>query len=418
MKALIKKSGMHGEAAAPASKSYTIRALMCAALANGESHILNPLTADDTEAAAGVLSQIGVSIIKDKDCWRILGGSFHQPKADLFCRDSAATLRFMTAIASLVPGGCRLTAGDSLSKRPIEPLPSALAQLGIKCSVENNAVIVQGGCVNGGTVELPGDISSQFVSALLFIAPMAKDNVFIILTTPPRSKPYLEMTLECMQQFGIDSGVSNDLAMFGLMPQQYKPIEYTVEGDWSSASYLLALGAACGKVKVNNLKTDSLQGDRIMLNLLQQMGANIELKEDSVTAHKSNLKAITADLADCIDLLPTMAVLAALAEGESRFSGISRARIKECDRVMAVKDGLNRMGIEVIEEEDSITISGGSPSGAAIDSFNDHRIAMAFSVLGAAVGDTVINNAECVSKTYPGYWDVFQNLGGEVKLDG
>jgi len=417
MKVLIKKSRIHGKTTTPASKSYTIRALMCAALAEGESRIINPLTADDTEAAAEVLGQIGVSIIKDKDCWRVKGGSFHQPEADLFCRDSAATFRFMTAIASLVPGECRLTAGESLAKRPIEPLPSALAQLGVKCSVKGATVVVYGGRLPGGTAELPGDISSQFISALLLVAPLAGKNVTIILTTPPRSKPYLEMTLECMQQFGIDIGVSSDLAIFGLIPQQYKPTDYIIEGDWSSASYLLALGAVCGEVTISNLNLNSLQGDRIMLNLLQQMGADIEIKEDIVTVCKSNLKAITADLSDSIDLLPTMAVLAAVADGESRFDGISCARLKESNRILAVKNGLEKMGVDVIGEEDSIIINGGSPSSAVIDSFNDHRIAMAFSILGAKIGDTVINGAECVSKTYPDFWEVFQNLGGEVKLD-
>ena len=417
MKALIKKSGISGKASAPASKSYTIRALMCAALAEGESRLLNPLAADDTEAASEVLEQIGVSIRKEGDCWRVRGGSFHQPQANLFCRDSAATFRFMTAMASLVPGECRLVAGESLAKRPIEPLPSSLAQLGVNCTVDGSRVIVSGGHLAGGTAQLPGDISSQFVSALLLIAPMAAKGVSIRLTSPPRSRPYLEMTLDCMRKFGIAIDTSNDLTVFEVMPQQYKASAYTIEGDWSSVSYLLALGAAVGEVTVSNLEHNSLQGDRIMLNLLQQMGADIEMKEDSITVRKSNLKAITADLADCIDLLPTMAVLAAIAEGESRFNGISRARIKESNRVLAVKDGLENMGINIIEEEDSLSIKGAKPSGATIDSFNDHRIAMAFSILGAAVGDTIIKNAECVSKTYPDFWQTFQNLGGEVKFD-
>jgi 3-phosphoshikimate 1-carboxyvinyltransferase len=390
---------------------------MCAALANGESRIINPLTADDTAAASEVLRQIGISIIEEGDSWRIQGGSFHKPQADLFCRDSAATFRFMTAIASLVPGECRLVAGQSLAKRPVEPLPAALAQLGVSCTVDGNRVIVSGGHLAGGVVKLPGDISSQFVSALLLIAPLSKKGTTIILTTPPRSRPYLEMTQDCMRKFGIAVKISNDLTKFVVMPQQYKPTDYAIEGDWSSASCLLALGAVCGEVTVSNLDYNSLQGDRIMLNLLQQMGADIEIKENSVTVRESDLKAITADLADCIDLLPTMAVLAAVADGESHFDGISRARLKESNRVLAVKDGLEKMGVNITEEEDSLIINGSRPSGAVIDSFNDHRIAMAFSILGAAVGDTVIDGAECVAKTYPDFWETFHNLGGEVKLD-
>jgi 3-phosphoshikimate 1-carboxyvinyltransferase len=417
MKASIEKSSIKGSVGAPGSKSYTIRGLMCAALAEGESRIINTLVADDTEAAVEVLGQIGVSVIKEKTYWRVKGGSFHRPRADLFCRDSAATLRFMTAIASLVPSRCRLTAGQSLAKRPIEPLLSALAQLGVKCSIEGKSVVVDGGHLVGGTVEMPGDMSSQFVSALLLVAPLAKKGIEIILTTPPRSKPYLEMTLDCMQQFGIEIEVSEDFSGFKVSPQKYRAADYTVEGDWSSASYLLALGAACGEVTVGNLKLNSLQGDRRMLNLLQQMGVDIETKEDSVTVFKSNLRAITADLSNSIDLLPTMATLAALAKGESRFKGISRARIKESNRVLAVKEGLEQMDVNVVEDEDSLVIKGGSPTGALIDSFNDHRIAMAFSVLGMAVGDMAINGGECVAKTYPAFWQTFKNLGGEVKLD-
>ncbi len=417
MKATVKKSSIKGSVAAPASKSYTIRGLVCAALAPGESRIIKPLNAEDTEAAAEVMGQIGVSIMKKKDCWRVGGDNFHQPESDLFCRDSAATLRFMTAIASLVPGRCRLIAGESLKKRPLAPLPSALAQLGVKCSVEGTEVVVDGGRLAGGRAELPGDISSQFVSALLLIAPLAEGGATITLTTPLHSRPYLEMTLDCMRHFGIEAEVSKDFTRFEVSPQRYRPAIYEIEGDWSSASYLLALGAACGEVTITSLNRDSLQGDRIMLNLLRQIGADIEMKEDTITVRKSRLKAITADLADCIDLLPTMAVLAAVAEGESRFEGIGRARIKESNRVLAVKEGLERTGIAVIEEEDSLIINGGRPSGALIDSFNDHRIAMAFGVLGAAAGDMVIDRAECVGKTYPAFWQIFENLGGEVKLD-
>jgi len=417
MKALISKSTIKGNIAAPPSKSYTIRALMCAALARGESRILKPLISDDTQAAAGVLEQIGVIIDKKDGFWRVKGDGFHQPGKDLFCHDSAATLRFMTAICSLVPGRSRLTMGDSLSKRPVEPLLEALSQLGVDCRRMGKIVIVDGGRLTGGSVKMPGDISSQYVSALLLAAPLSEKGVSIRLTTPPRSLPYLEMTLECLKQFGIKIKTSEDLMRFDIEPQEYKPAEYTVEGDWSSASYLLALGAIGGEVTVTSLNKDSLQADRIMLNLLQQMGANIKIKEKSVTVQKSELKAVTADLSQCIDLLPTMAALAAVAEGESRFCEIGRARLKESDRITAVKDGLMKMGITTGEEEDSLTIIGGKPKGAAINSFDDHRIAMAFSVLGAVAGDTVIENAGCVSKTYPDYWQVFESIGGKVETD-
>jgi 3-phosphoshikimate 1-carboxyvinyltransferase len=323
----------------------------------------------------------------------------------------------MAAMASLIPGRCRLTSGSSLSRRPIKPLLDALAQLGVDCCEKDGSVVVDGGRLKGGEVAMRGDISSQFVSALLLISPLAEAGVTICLTTPPESRPYLEMTLDCLKRFGVEVKASEDLRRFDISKQEYKPADYEIEGDWSSASYFLALGAALGQVEVANLNTGSLQGDRIMLNLLQEMGARVSVSSNSVTAQQSELKAITADLSDCIDLLPTMAVLAAIAEGRSVFVGIGRARLKESNRVMAVRDGLERMGIPVIEEEDNIIIDGAQLMGTEIDSFGDHRIAMAFSILGSVAGNTVITGAECVAKTYPDFWRAFESLGGKVKID-
>ena len=420
MRALISKSSLKGRAEAPSSKSYTLRGLMCAALASGQSEISRPLISDDTEAAREVLEKIGVGIQQDAGSWLVSGGHFHQPDSDLFCRDSAGTLRFMTAICSLIPGRCRLTAGPSLSKRPVKPLLQALQRLGVNCFSPGDAaaVIVEGGQLKGGTVELPGDISSQFISAILFISPLTEDGMTIRLTTPLKSKPYILMTLDCMQSFGAKVELAPDMTRFAVERQAYKPARYTVEGDWSSASYLLSLGAVAGETEVVNLNPESRQGDREILNLFKNMGASIHVGQDLITVKKSNLKTVKADLSDCIDLLPTMAALAAVADGVSEFTGISRARLKESDRVAAVKEGLERMDIEVIEGMDRLTIKGASPKGAIIDSKGDHRIAMAFSIPGILAGETIIENAECVSKTYPRFWDTLKSLGGDVNLHG
>ncbi len=417
MKVSISKSEIKGEVTAPPSKSYTIRGLMCAALAAGRSEIIHPLSSDDTEATSEVLGQIGASTHKKEDRWQIVGAHLKPPTEDLFCRDSAATLRFMTAICSLVPGRCRLVPGPSLSKRPITPLLQALGQLGVNCHTDGASVSVYGGRLKGGMVELPGDISSQFVSALLLIAPLAEEAVSIRLTSPPESKPYLLMTLDCLEKFGAKVKASQDLMEFEVLKQEYSPACYQVEGDWSSASYLLALGAVIGEVTVTNLNPESLQGDRIMLNLLKDMGAQVVVSQSSVIVRRSELKAITADLSDCIDLLPTLAILAAVADGESRFTGIERARLKESNRVAALSEGLKRMGIKVIEEADRLTIVGSKPKGSVIDSHDDHRIAMAFGILGAVTGETTINGAECVRKTYPEFWDILKSLGGKVEIN-
>jgi len=420
MRVSIDRSEIKGKVSAPSSKSYTIRGLMCAALAKGESEILHPLSSDDTKAAINVLSKGGVTVRQEEDLWQVTGGDFHKPDADLFCGESAATLRFMTAICSIIPGQCRLTVGPSLTRRPVKPLVEALKQLGVDCSAQGEVapVVVKGGGLKGGVTELPGDVSSQFISALLFVAPLAEEGVRIRLTTPLESKPYVLMTLECLKNFGIDVEYSKALDEFRVEKQKYKPARYEVEGDWSSVSYFLALGAVCGGVEVSNLNPKSRQGDKMMLDFLREMGATVEMNQNSVIVRKSRLKAIRADLSDGIDLLPTMAVLAATADGASEFVGIERARIKESNRVAAMKEGLERMGVKVIEERDRLTVTGSRLKGAVIDSKDDHRIAMAFSILGSLVGDTVINGAECVNKTFPEFWDILRSIGGKVKISG
>jgi len=420
MKVVIEKSNLDGGVTAPGSKSYTIRGLICAALAEGESEIMDPLISSDTLAIRGVLTDAGVKIDQKENTWRVTGGSLCKPDRDLFCADSAATMRFMTAVCSIILGKCRLTAGPSLARRPMLMLINALKQLGVKCSCKGNVapVTVEGGSLRGGFTELPGDISSQFISALLLVSPLAEQGVHIRLTTPVRSKPYIRMTMDCMRAFGITVSASGDMKDFNIEPQRYRAAKYQVEGDWSSASYFLAMGALSGKVTVYRLNKNSLQGDKIMLDLLREMGVSVEISQNSITVTKSRLRSVQADMSDAIDLLPTIAVLGAMARGKSEFSGIARARIKESDRVLSLRRGLGKMGIIITEEEDSLTVTGGRPTGAIIDSNNDHRIAMAFSIAGLVAGETTIVGAECVEKTYPDFWDVLRSIGGKVVSDG
>jgi 3-phosphoshikimate 1-carboxyvinyltransferase len=419
MKVSISKSEINGRVTAPSSKSYTIRGLFCAALAKGESEIIHPLGSDDTEASCDVLNKVGISLRQEKDSWRVIGGNFRKPEADLFCRDSALTIRFMTAIASIIPGKCRLTASHSLARRPIEPLILALQQLGVDCNYQAKPVciVVNGNKLTGGVANIPGNVSSQFISALLLISPFADKGMTIRVSTPMESQSFVLMTLECLKLFGIEIKASANMREFKTVRQVYRSTKYVVEGDWSSASYLLALGALGGDVTVNNLNPQSLQGDKVIINFLKDMGASVAFDDNSIQVKKSKLRAIKANLAECIDLFPTMAVLAAVAEGQSQFTGISRARLKESNRVDAIREGLEGMGIKVAEEEDSFNITGASPKSAAIDSKNDHRIAMAFSLLGILAGGTTIKQAECVGKTYPQFWEILKSIGGEVKLD-
>jgi 3-phosphoshikimate 1-carboxyvinyltransferase len=446
MKVTVNKSEIKGKVKVPPSKSMTIRALMCAALSMGKSEILHPLVSEDTNAAADVLGKIGVGIQKETDIWRVTGGTLRVSGEDLYCGESATTLRFMTAICSLIPGKHRLVGGASLSKRPIKSLIEALKKLGIDGSMEGKTtppVTIQGGTFKGGLTEIPGNISSQFISALFLIAPFAPKETSIKLTTSLTSKPYILMTLWCLKKFGIN--VQTEWDRFIIKRQRYQPARLTVEGDWSSASYFLALGAVSEGIQVDNLSTASFQGDRVILDLLRSMGAIVRVSGNSVIVSQNKLKAIRADLSDCIDLLPTMAVLAALAEGISVFTGIERARIKESNRVSAIKEGLQKIGVSVTEDRDRLTITGlktpkkakeeydekekdegeskkdikdeAAKEPVVIESFGDHRIAMAFGVLGIDIGGITIDGAECVAKTFPDFWEVLKSVGGKLEIN-
>jgi len=413
MKVKIKPSTIEGQVVAPPSKSYTHRALVCSALANGESTIISPLNSDDTEATMDLLEKLGVKIRVKEDTWNVNGGQLYQPKGDLFCRESGTTMRFMTAICSLVNGTCRLIGGSSLSKRPMKPLIDGLKQLGVECASERGfpPVTVKGG-LTGGQTKIPGDISSQFISALLLVAPLAKEDTELILTTPLESKPYVLMTIDAQRQFGVEIEAPEDLREFWIKKQAYAPRNYKVEGDWSSSAFLLASGVLVGEIEAQNLNAKSLQSDREILNVLQKMGAEAISKNGNITLKKSELEAIEFDVSDCPDLFPILTVLCAVAEGKSKLTGIKRLKIKESDRIAAMKEGLVRMNVDVVEEENSIIIKTSKPKGAIIDPKNDHRIAMAFAILSlVAEGETIIQDVECVSKSFPNFWDVMKHLG-------
>ena len=446
MKVSINQCALKGKVTVPSSKSMTIRALFCASLAKGESRIEHPLVSDDTSYAADVLGKVGIVIADVDGAWQVTGGHFKLPAGELNCGESATTLRFMTALVALLPGTIKLTGAPGLNKRPIRTLVDALKKLGVKGSTENNMlppVTIIGGTFKGGTVDIPGNISSQYISALLQIGAFAPEETIIRLTTPLTSRPYILMTLQVMKKFNIT--VMREGNSFIVKRQRYLPAAINIEGDWSSASYFLALGALSEEgIVVENLSTSSRQGDRVILDHLRNMGASVQVIGNSISVKKGDeLKAIDTDLSDCIDLLPTMAMLAALAKGESVLRGIQRARIKESNRVTAVREGLKKLGVLVGEFRDYITIKGmktevklDDDSGTTetllekpedffedkkpdivIDSYNDHRIAMAFSIMGAALSNLAIKDAECVSKTYPAFWEDFKKLGGDIKID-
>ncbi|OGD55291.1 3-phosphoshikimate 1-carboxyvinyltransferase [Candidatus Bathyarchaeota archaeon RBG_13_60_20] len=414
----IRRSKIAGNVTAPPSKSMTHRALMCSALASGKSLIRSPLISDDTEATSRVLQELGIRILDGSDPLEVHGGTLKAPRSDLFCGESGTTLRFMTALCSLIEGECTLTGGPSLSKRPVEPLLEALRQIGVDSESKGGypPIKVKGrGRIGDSDVHIRGDISSQFVSALLLIAPLS-NGMRINLTTPLESKPYVKMTMDALRTFGVTVQASNDMLSYLIKKQAYRPVNMMVEGDWSSAANILAAGTLAGKVTVENLSPKSGQADTAIIDILKTLGARIQMAGRRISVEKSDLRAIEVDLSNSPDIFTVTASLCATASGVSVLRGLRRLRYKESDRVAAMMEGLQKMGVNVKQEEDVLKIEGCRPKGDTIDPHNDHRIAMAFSVLGlVSEGETTILDAGCVSKSYPRFWEDMEIIGADIK---
>lgn len=422
LKVVVIGGEIKGSLSSPPSKSITHRALFCSALAQGESKIASPLISDDTNATCRVLRNIGIGVWKTPGCLRVEGGRFRRPVSDLFCGESGTTLRFSTAICALVKGDCRLTGGPSLSRRPLGPLIEGLRQVGVECDSSNGfppANVMGRGEIVGGNVEIRGDVSSQFVSALLLVGPLSKNGVALTVTTKLESKPYVALTLDVQKEFGVEVEHDVEMKYFKIKKQKYRPTEKTVEGDWSSASYMLSAGALAGDVTIKNLSLESSQADKAIEDILKNMGARVSYSlGGGINVRKSELAGIEWSLSDTPDLFPIVAALCSKAEGESTLHGLKRLRYKESDRLLAMIEGLKKMGVKITKREDSVSIQGGSVEGATVNPYMDHRIAMAFGVLGmAAKGETIVTDAECVSKSYPNFWGEIENMGADIRRE-
>ena len=411
------KSSLNGSLQAPPSKSHTHRALFCSALAQGESTIQTPLLCDDTRATSDALSKIGVSIDwNDHNAHVSRSGELKESTTTIYCGESGTTLRFMTGICATTHHDAEISGGPSLLKRPVNDLAIALGKLGAHCTSEQGYPPVRvRGPIKGGSAKIPGNVSSQYVSALLLAAPLAGAPVDISIVGRLESKSYVEMTLDMQSKFGVRVDASDDLTEFHVRGQEYRPSEVKIEGDWSSAASLLVGAAIAGdKVNVQHLEKGSLQADRRLLDIFEYVKARVSQDSHSVTVEKSQIGAAEVDVSDCPDLFPVTCVLCATAHGVSKIRGIRRLRMKESNRVQAMSEGLRQMGIKTEESEDSFTIHGGKPSKTVINPYQDHRIAMAFAVLGLCTEEVTILDAECVGKSYPLFWFDVQSLGARV----
>lgn len=403
----------------PGSKSLTNRALLIASLANGTTRITNALFSDDSRYFAMALQTLGFDIQLDEVNHEMtitgLGGKIPANKAELFIGNTGTAARFLTAFLTLGHGEYILDGEPRMRERPIGDLVEALTQLGAKPEVINNCppVKITGSGLLGGKTQIAGDISSQFLSALLMVAPYAKQPIEITLSTKLNSKPYVDMTISMMRDFGLN--VERDgYQSFRVPITNYESrITYSIESDASAASYFFAAPAICGgTVRVENISRKSLQGDIGFLDVLKEMGCHITEGESfiEVTGAKS-LIGVDVDMRDIPDTAQTLAAVAPFATSPTRVRGIASARVKETDRVHATCTELKRLGVKVDEHEDGMTIySCKKFTPAIIQTYNDHRMAMAFSLLGLRVHGVTIENPSCVSKTFPNYFEVLGTL--------
>ncbi|WP_135612884.1 3-phosphoshikimate 1-carboxyvinyltransferase [Methanococcoides sp. AM1] len=424
MKVTVGRSSVHGEVFAPPSKSYTHRAITVAALSR-DAIIHRPLLSADTQSTIRASEMFGAYIEKEGENLQISGvdGIPEVPDDVIDVANSGTTLRFMTAISALTDGTTVLTGDNSIRSRPNDPLIRVLNDLGVDAySTRNNgcAPIVVTGGLKGAIVKIDGSISSQFISALLLACPLTKNSTTLSIKGELKSKPYIDVTLDVIEKAGVEILVEDNHNPKFIIPgnQRYNLKEYTVPGDFSSASYLLAAAAMTNStVTVKNL-FPSMQGDIAIINILKEMGTNIswDMEAGTVTARGGELHGITMDAGATPDLVPTVAVLAAMAKGDTIITNAEHVRYKETDRLHAMAVELEKMGIFCREEKDRLTIRGGKFTGAEVHGWHDHRIVMALTLAGMVAGNTTIDTAESIFISYPNFFDAMRSIGADVIL--
>jgi len=415
-----------GEVSAPSSKSYTHRAVILASLATGESTIENPLLSDDTLYTIDACRSLGADIELKGNRLMITGtgGQIRvAPGSEkIFAGNSGSTIRMVAPMAALVQTRVILDGDSRLRQRPVGDLVAALKSLGVRIrSLGTNGyppIEIQGGKLSGGEITTGGGISSQHISALLMIAPYTENGLKIKIAEGLHSRPYIDITLNVMQKFGVEAANQDYKEFLVKGGQRYQGKRYRIEGDYSSAAYFLAAGAIGGKpVTVKNLKTNSAQGDKYLLNILSQMGCSVEYQKEAVTvSRRDELKGITLDMGDYPDLVQTVAAVAAYAPGKTEITNIGHLRFKETDRLSNTAAELGKMGVKVEVNDNAVVVYGGKPKGAELEAHNDHRMAMSLSIAALfAEGDSIISGAEAFTKSYPRFFNDLASLGAKIE---
>jgi len=414
MERIVVPSEVKGNVRAPSSKSMTQRAIAAAMLATGESIIINPSYCDDSLAAMSIAAGLGARVDPEINELKITGsGELKERK--LNCGESGLAIRMFSPIAALYPGEIIMTGAGSLKNRPMSMIEEALTQMGVSCKSEGGLIPISiQGPLKGGNCEIDGSVSSQLLTGLLMALPVAlKDSE--IKVNNLKSKPYIDMTIQVLEKFGIEV-INNGYTQFSIRGnQKYIANSFEVESDWSGGAFLLIAGAINGDITVTGLRSDSRQSDKTILTALDRAGARISILENSVRISKSDLRSFEFDATESPDLFPPLAVLASYCKGISGIKGVSRLVHKESDRASVLIEELGKMNIKVEIKDDYMLINGGTVNGAHVNSHNDHRIAMAAAVAALGASDKIfIKDSQSVTKSYPGFFNDLRKLGASV----
>ena len=404
-------SDLRGEVQAPPSKSMTQRAIAAALLSGGESIILNPSGCDDSLAAMSIASALGASIVTEPGSLRISGSG--EIKENLLnCGESGLAIRMFSPVAALNDSEIVLTGTGSLTKRPMSMIVDALRQLGVGCKSNGGFLPLRiKGPLKGGSCKIDGSLSSQLLTGLLMALPVA-ENDSVVIVENLKSKPYIDMTLQVLERFGIRID-RTDYSRFSIPGSQiYQPQKFEVEGDWSGGAFLLVAGAINGEITVKGLRPDSRQSDKAILNVLDSAGARTTIMENSIGVKKSKLRPFFFDATESPDLFPPLVALAAYCRGTSTIKGVSRLIHKESNRSAALGNEFGKMNVKIEADGDNMMITGGKVTGAEVSSHGDHRIAMAAAIAAlAASAKVIIKDSQCVAKSYPAFFNDLRHLG-------
>jgi 3-phosphoshikimate 1-carboxyvinyltransferase len=403
----------------PGSKSYTQRAMIMATLAEGDSCLRGPLLSEDTGYLTEALRLLGAKIEIHNGDMLVQGtaGRIINPQKKIYLGNNGTAMRLLTTVVCLGKGEFLLTGAPRLLERPVQPLLEALNTLGVEARSEGKQgfppVVIQANGLRGGEITLRNIESSQYVSSLLISAPFARDDFILELQGTIPSMPYVEMTVALMKQFGVEVDRPSSARFLIKARQKYQGITCRIEGDVSSASYFFLAAALCqGRVRVESIIPNTLQGDIGFLRVLEELGCGIIRGDHWVEVTGGRLKSgeIIFDFGEMPDMVPTLAVLAACRPGRTIIKNVAHLRIKESNRLEALVKELTKTGIKAQETEDGLIIDGGRPHGAEIETYNDHRIAMSFAVLGLYVPGIKIKDPDCVQKSFPGFWEEMKKL--------